>query len=225
MSDNMMPELTLNPTEAAQEAVPELTLTPEAPAAPETEKKEVEPVKVDESMLTEQEKKAVDDFAKKIDITDTNLVLNYGVAAQKSVATFSENALSSVRNKDLGEVGNMITDLIGELKSFDAGEEQQKGILGFFKKKGNELDNLKTKYNKAETNVENIQGMLEAHQVQLLKDIAMLDKMYELNMAYFKELSMYILAGKKKLADVRANELQQAMDCLLYTSPSPRDTR
>ena len=104
MSDNMMPELTLNPTEAAQEAVPELTLTPEAPAAPEAEKKEVEPVKVDESMLTEQEKKAVDDFAKKIDITDTNLVLNYGVAAQKSVATFSENALSSVRNKDLGEV-------------------------------------------------------------------------------------------------------------------------
>ena len=108
MSDNMMPELTLNPTEAAQEAVPELTLTPEAPAAPETEKKEVEPVKVDESMLTEQEKKAVDDFAKKIDITDTNLVLNYGVAAQKSVATFSENALSSVRNKDLGEVGETL---------------------------------------------------------------------------------------------------------------------
>mgnify|MGYP003017818373 CR=1 FL=1 len=106
----------------------------------------------------------------------------------------------------------MITNLIGELKNFDANEEQQKGILGFFKKKGNELDNLKTKYNKAETNVENIQSMLEGHQVQLLKDIAMLDKMYELNMAYFKELSMYILAGKKKLAEVRANELQQAMD-------------
>ncbi len=212
MSDNMMPELTLNPTEAAQEAVPELTLTPEAPAAPETEKKEVAPVKVDESMLTEQEKKAVDDFAKKIDITDTNLELNYGVAAQKSVATFSENALSSVRNKDLGEVGNMITDLIGELKSFDANEEQQKGIMGFFKKKTSQLEALKTKYDKTETNVEKIQSMLEAHQVQLLKDIAMLDKMYELNMAYFKELSMYILAGKKKLADVRANELQQAMD-------------
>ena len=212
MSDNMMPELTLNPTEAAQETVPELTLTSDAPAPEQEKKKEVEPVKVDESMLTEQEKKAVDDFAKKIDITDTNLVLNYGVAAQKSVATFSENALSSVRNKDLGEVGNMITDLIGELKSFDAGEEQQKGILGFFKKKGDQIDALKTKYNKAETNVENIQGMLEAHQVQLLKDIAMLDKMYDLNMAYFKELSMYILAGKKKLAEVRAGELQQAMD-------------
>ena len=130
----------------------------------------------------------------------------------KNVAGFSENALNSVRTKDLGEVGDMITDLIGELKSFDANEEQQKGILGFFKKKGDQLDALKTKYNKAETNVENIQGMLEAHQVQLLKDIAMLDKMYDLNMAYFKELSMYILAGKKKLADVRANELQQAMD-------------
>ena len=105
----------------------------------------------------------------------------------------------------------MITDLIGELKNFDANEEQQKGILGFFKKKGDQLDNLKTKYSKAETNVENIQSMLEGHQVQLLKDIAMLDKMYDLNMAYFKELSMYILAGKKKLAEVRANELQQAM--------------
>ena len=116
MSDNMMPELTLNPTEAAQEAVPELTLTPEAPAAPEAEKKEVEPVKVDESMLTEQEKKAVNDFAKKIDITDTNLVLNYGVAAQKSVATFSENALSSVRNKDLGEVGETLSNLVVEVK-------------------------------------------------------------------------------------------------------------
>ena len=109
-------------------------------------------------------------------------------------------------------MGNMITDLIGELKSFDANEEQQKGILGFFKKKGDQIDNLKTKYNKAETNVENIQSMLEGHQVQLLKDIAMLDKMYELNMAYFKELSMYILAGKKKLDDVRAKELPQAMD-------------
>lgn len=130
MSDNMMPELTLNPTETAQEAVPELTLTPEAPAAPEKEKKEVEPVKVDESMLTEQEKKAVDDFAKKIDITDTNLVLNYGVAAQKSVATFSENALSSVRNKDLGEVGETLSNLVVEVKGF--GQEEKKGFAGLF---------------------------------------------------------------------------------------------
>ena len=126
MSENMMPELTLNPTEAAQEAVPELTLTPEAPAAPEKEKKEVEPVKVDESMLTEQERAAVDEFVKKIDITDTNLVLNYGVAAQKSVATFSENALSSVRNKDLGEVGETLSNLVVEVKGF--GQEEKKEI-------------------------------------------------------------------------------------------------
>ena len=135
-----------------------------------------------------------------------------GSACQKKIGDFSEAALSKVSTKDLGEVGDMITDLIGELKSFDANEEQQKGIMGFFKKKTSQLEALKTKYDKTETNVEKIQSMLEAHQVQLLKDIAMLDKMYELNMAYFKELSMYILAGKKKLADVRANELQQAMD-------------
>ena len=154
----------------------------------------------------------VDQFAQKIDITNSQQVLQYGSACQKKIGDFSEAALSKVSTKDLGEVGDMITDLIGELKSFDANEEQQKGIMGFFKKKTSQLDALKTKYDKTETNVEKIQSMLEAHQVQLLKDIAMLDKMYELNMAYFKELSMYILAGKKKLADVRANELQQAMD-------------
>ena len=139
----------------------------------------------------------VDDFAEKIDITNSQQVLQYGAASQKKIGDFSEAALSKVSTKDLGEVGEMITSLIGELKSFDAAEEE-KGIFGFFKKKQNQLDNLKSKYNKAETNVENIQAMLENHQVQLLKDIAMLDKMYQLNMAYFKELSMYILAGKKK---------------------------
>ena len=137
----------------------------------------------------------VDAFAQKIDITNSQQVLQYGSACQKKIGDFSEAALSKVSTKDLGEVGGMISDLIGELKNFDAAEEE-KGILGFFKKKGNQLDNMKTKYSK----------------VQLLKDIAMLDKMYELNMAYFKELSMYILAGKKKLADFRAHELQQAMD-------------
>ena len=154
----------------------------------------------------------VDSFAEKIDITNSQQVLQYGSACQKKIGDFSEAALAKVSTKDLGEVGDMITNLIGELKNFDANEEQQKGILGFFKKKGDQLDAMKMKYNKAETNVEKIQSMLEGHQVQLLKDIAMLDKMYDLNMAYFKELSMYILAGKKKLAEVRANELQQAMD-------------
>ena len=207
MSDNMMPELTLNPTEAAQEAVPELTLTPEAPAAPETEKKEVEPVKVDESMLTEQEKKAVDDFAKKIDIADTNLVLNYGVAAQKSVATFSENALSSVRNKDLGEVGETLSNLVVEVKGF--GQEEKKGFAGLFHKQKDKLELMRAQYGKAETSVNRIVSELEKHQVTLMKDIAMLDQMYELNLKYYKELTMYIIAGKKRLAEVRSGELEE----------------
>lgn len=207
MSDNMMPELTLNPTEAAQEAVPELTLTPEALAAPEAEKKEVEPVKVDESMLTEQEKKAVDDFAKKIDITDTNLVLNYGVAAQKSVATFSENALSSVRNKDLGEVGETLSNLVVEVKGF--GQEEKKGFAGLFRKQKDKLELMRAQYGKAETSVNRIVSELEKHQVTLMKDIAMLDQMYELNLKYYKELTMYIIAGKKRLAEVRTGELEE----------------
>ena len=207
MSDNMMPELTLNPTEAAQEAVPELTLTPEAPAAPETEKKEVEPVKVDESMLTEQEKKAVDDFAKKIDIKDTNLVLNYGVAAQKSVATFSENALSSVRNKDLGEVGETLSNLVVEVKGF--GQEEKKGFAGLFHKQKDKLELMRAQYGKAETSVNRIVSELEKHQVTLMKDIAMLDQMYEMNLKYYKELTMYIIAGKKRLAEVRSGELEE----------------
>ena len=207
MSDNMMPELTLNPTEAAQEAVPELTLTPEAPAAPETEKKEVEPVKVDESMLSEQEKKAVDDFAKKIDIKDTNVVLNYGVAAQKSVATFSENALSSVRNKDLGEVGETLSNLVVEVKGF--GQEEKKGFAGLFHKQKDKLELMRAQYGKAETSVNRIVSELEKHQVTLMKDIAMLDQMYELNLKYYKELTMYIIAGKKRLAEVRSGELEE----------------
>ncbi len=207
MSDNMMPELTLNPTETAQEAVPELTLAPEAPAAPEAEKKEVEPVKVDESMLTEQEKKAVDDFAKKIDIKDTNLVLNYGVAAQKSVATFSENALSSVRNKDLGEVGETLSNLVVEVKGF--GQEEKKGFAGLFHKQKDKLELMRAQYGKAETSVNRIVSELEKHQVTLMKDIAMLDQMYELNLKYYKELTMYIIAGKKRLAEVRSGELEE----------------
>ena len=170
-------------------AVPTLTLDP-APAQEQAQPKQPEPAAAPEAQvkLSPEEQAMVDQFAEKIDITNSQQVLQYGSACQKKIGDFSEAALSKVSTKDLGEVGNMITDLIGELKSFDAGEEQQKGILGFFKKKGDQIDALKTKYNKAETNV------------------------YDLNMAYFKELSMYILAGKKKLAEVRAGELQQAMD-------------
>ena len=173
-------------------AVPTLTLDPvEAPA----EEKQPEPVEApapeQQVRLTPEEQAMVDSFAQKIDITNSQQVLQYGSACQKKIGDFSEAALSKVSTKDLGEVGGMITDLIGELKSFDAAEEE-KGILGFFKKKGSQLDSMKTKYNKAETNVETIQSALEKHQVQLLKDIAMLDKMYDLNMAYFKELMVRV---------------------------------
>jgi len=154
----------------------------------------------------------VEDFAAKIDVTNSQMVLQYGAATQKKVGDFSEAALDKVRTKDLGEVGEALASLVGELKNFDAEEEESKGFFGFFKKAGNNIDQLKTKYAKAETNVERIESMLEAHQVQLLKDIALMDKMYQMNMLYFKELTMYILAGKKKLAQVRETDLKQAMD-------------
>ena len=209
MTDNNMPELTLTPNAAAQAEPPQLTLGTEPPAAPGAEeKKEVEPVKIDESMLTEEERKMVDDFSKKINITDTQLVLQYGSAAQKSVASFSESALSSVRTKDLGEVGDTLSDLVVELKDF--GEEEDKGgIFGFFKKAGNKMETMKAQYSKAEANVEKITRELEQHQVRLMKDIAMFDQMYELNLKYYKELTMYIIAGKKRLAEVRANDVEE----------------
>lgn len=203
-------------------ATPTLTLDPaEDLAAPQPQKQAApDPQAV---RLSPEEQAMVDSFAQKIDITNSQQVLQYGSACQKKIGDFSEAALAKVSTKDLGEVGEMITDLIGELKNFDA-EEEEKGLLGFFKKKSNQIAALKSKYDKAETNVENIQSMLEGHQVQLLKDIAMLDKMYELNMAYFKELSMYILAGKQKLADVRTGVLQQAME-KARTSGLPEDAQ
>ncbi len=207
---NMMPELTLTPdTAAAAEEVPTLTLEPSAPATPATpepEKPAAEPVKLDDSMLSEAEKKAVEDFSKKIDIMDSNLVLQYGAAAQKNVAGFSENALASVRTKDLGEVGKSLSELVVELKGFGE-EEEKKGFFGKFKKAGNKLETMKAQYAKVESNVDKIARELEQHQVTLLKDVAMFDQMYELNLKYYKELTMYILAGKKKLEDVRASEL------------------
>ena len=206
MSDNMIPELTLDPAAAAA-PVPELTLEPAAtPAAPEPEKPEVKPVELDDSMLSEAEKKAVEDFSKKIDVMDSNLILQYGAAAQKNVAGFSESALASVRTKDLGEVGKSLSELVVELKGFGE-EEEKKGLFGKFKKAGNRLEVMKAQYSKVETNVDKIVRELEQHQVTLMKDVAMFDQMYELNLKYYKELTMYILAGKKKLAEVRANEL------------------
>ena len=161
---------------------------------------------VDDSVLSEEERQQVEAFSHQIDLTDSSAVLQYGAGAQKKMADFSEKALASVRTKDLGEVGDMITGLIGELRSFDA-EEESKGLFGLFKKQGSKLTAMKAKYDKVETNVDRICQILEDHQVQLLKDIAMLDRMYDLNLAYFKELTMYIIAGKKRLKEVREGEL------------------
>ncbi len=210
--DSMMPELTLN-AEAAQVEAPRLTLSmePEAPAAPaaEPEKPKAEPVKIDESMLTEAERKMVDEFAKKIDISNSQLVLQYGAAAQKSVAGFSESALSNVRNKDLGEIGETLTNLVVELKNFGEDEEDKGGIFGFFKKASNKMETMRIQSARAEANVDKIVRELEQHQVALMKDIAMFDQMYELNLKYYKELTMYIIAGKKRLAEIQTGQLEE----------------
>ena len=229
MSDNldMTPQLTLTPEAdaavAAAPAAPEaptLTLGGEAaqaaPAAGESalseeerqKQREANAVKLDESMLTEAERKMVDEFAQKIDVTDANVVLQYGSAAQKNIASFSENALNSVRTKDLGEVGQALSALVVELKGFGE-EEDEGGIFGFFKKKRNKLEALKASYAKAEVNVDKIVHALEDHQVVLMKDIAMLDQMYELNTKYYKELTMYIIAGKKRLEYLRTHDLEE----------------
>jgi uncharacterized protein YaaN involved in tellurite resistance len=193
--------------EVADMQVPTLTLDPIETKAPlEEQKREVEGVKLDESTLTEDERKVVNNFVGKIDITNSNLVLQYGSASQKKIADFSGAALDKVKTKDLGEIGDMITGLVSELKGFTV-EEPQKGFLGIFKKAVDNLASMKIKYDKAEVNVNKICGVLEDHQVQLMKDVAMLDEMYNLNLVYFKELSMYIIAGKKKLEEVRKNEL------------------
>lgn len=209
MADNSIPELILEPTATAA-AMPELTLeavpTPAMPAA-EPPKEEAKPVSLDEDLLTDAEKQAVAEFSKKIDVTDSNLVLNYGAAAQKSVASFSENALASVRNKDLGEVGETLSKLVMEVKGF--GQEEKKGFAGLFQKQKDKLALMKEQYSKAESSVDRITKELENHQVTLLKDIAMFDQMYELNLKYYKELTMYIIAGKKRLEEVRAGELEQ----------------
>ena len=202
MPDGTMPELTLNPAAAAAADAPELTLEPEK----KEEKPAAEPVVLDDQMLSDAEKQAVEDFSKKIDIMDSNMILQYGAAAQKNVAGFSENALSSVRTKDLGEVGKDLSELVAELKGFGQ-EEEKKGFFGKFKKAGNKLESMKAQYAKVETNVDRIARELEQHQVTLLKDVAMFDQLYELNLKYYKELTMYILAGRKKLQSVRENEL------------------
>lgn len=195
------PQLTLTPS-LDDAPVPELVAQPAAtvPSAPEQATPQL-----DDSMLTDEEKQMVDSFAQQIDVRNSAMVLQYGAGAQKKMADFSETALSGVRTKDLGEVGGLITDVVTELRSFDATEE--KGLFGFFKKGASKVDALRTRYDKAEANVNKIVEALKGHQMTLMKDAATLDKMYELNLTYFKELTMYLLAGKKKLAEVRSGDL------------------
>lgn len=196
--------------------IPTLTLEP---FSVEDDKQEIikqeetkqETVVFDESTLTPEEQKMVNDFADKIELSQSNVILQYGAGTQKKIADFSESAINNVKTKDLGEIGDMLSNVVMELKSFDA-EEEEKGIFGFFKKTSNKLTAMKTKYDKAEVNISKICQVLEKHQIQLLKDIAMLDKMYELNKTYFKELSMYILAGKKKLEKAQSEELPKLVE-------------
>ena len=202
------PSLTLD----AAPGAPTLTLDPAADEKVIAESKKATPVQVEDTPLSPEEQKMVNDFAEKIDITNSQMVLQYGAASQKKLSDFSETALSRVKTKDMGETGELITSLISELQGFDAATEQPKGIFGFFKKTSNSIEQLKTRYDSADKNVERIKAQLEDHQVTLMKDITMLDKMYELNLVYFKELTMYILAGKKKLAEVRANDLKAAQE-------------
>ena len=195
------------------ESAPDLpAAAPSGTAAADTISQEAQKIldsgetpQIDTSMLTAEELKQVDDFSKQIDVTDSAAILNYGVGAQKKLADFSEKTLTSVRTRDMGEVGGMITDLVTELKGFDVDDE--KGFFGFFKKTANKATALKTRYDSVEKNVNKITSELEKHQVILLKDIDLLDRMYDLNLAYFKELTMYILAGKKRLEEVRATDL------------------
>ncbi|MFT8352217.1 toxic anion resistance protein [Clostridium saccharoperbutylacetonicum] len=197
-----------NPFKDDISVTPNLTFEPFKDETPivkvEEEAKQVEAL--DDSFLTEEEKKMVDEFVEKIDVTNSNSILQYGVGSQKKIADFTETALNNVKTKDLGEVGDMLTNVVCELKSFESIEEK-KGFLGLFKKTSEKLTQMKAKYDKVGGNINKICGMLETHQIQLLKDIAMLDKMYEINKTYFKELSMYILAGKKKLQKLEKEEL------------------
>lgn len=204
------PVLTLYPTEMEQEA------TGIEKAEPEEEKTEPQVV------LSPKEQKMVDDFAASIDLSNSNMVLMYGTGAQKKIADFSETALEHIKTKDLGEIGQMLTDMVGELKTMEV--EEDKGFLGIFRKNGNKLSSMKAKYEKAETHINQVCKMLEGHQIQLLKDVATLDRMYDLNLSYLKELSMYIMAGKKKLNETMKTELPKAVE-KAERSGLPEDTQ
>ena len=217
----------MNDIDELLKEAPTLTFEPvleEKPAAPvEAGKAEAAPAEDLQVELSPEERRMVDDFAAQIDLSNTQQILQYGAGCQKKIADFSESALNSVRTKDMGEVGEVLTQVVAELKSIEDGEEN-KGFLGVFKKKANQLSNMKARYDKAEVNVNKISQALETHQITLLKDVAMLDKMYELNLNYFKELSMYILAGKQKLKAAMENELPALVE-KAERSKLPEDTQ
>ena len=196
------PVLTLEPDLTIEEPKQEVASVMEPQADMDPIQKEMA-----QMVLSPEEVQLVNDFAGKIDIENTNQILQYGAGTQKKMADFSDEALNSVRTQDLGEVGELLTSVVSELKGFDA--EEEKGLFGFFKKQSNKIATLKNRYDKAEANVEKITDSLQQHQLRLMKDSAMLDRMYQQNLAYFKELSMYILAGKKKLAEVRSGKLTE----------------
>lgn len=207
MSDGI--KLTLTPFEDQQAA------QAAAEAAEEADKAVEEKVQQDAQTMqnfSEEEQKMIDAFSEQINILDTNLVFSYGAAAQQNISQFSDAALKNVQTKDLDEVGEMIGNLVVELKGFDTNEEESKGLFGFFKRQSSNIAAMKARYDKAEANVDKICDGLEQHQIQLLRDIALLDKLYDQNLMYFKELSMYIAAGKKRLEAFRANELKAAYD-------------
>ncbi|WP_297634968.1 toxic anion resistance protein [uncultured Clostridium sp.] len=178
---------------------------------------------VDEVQLTDEEKKIVDDFVEKIDINNSNSILQYGVGAQKKISNFSQSALENVQTKDLGEIGEILTNMVYELKTVEETDDK-KGVLGFFKKSKDKISKMKVSYEKVEGNIQKMSNVLEKHQIQLLKDIAMLDKMYETNKVYFKELTMYILAGKKKLQILEQEELPKLQE-KARNSGNPQDAQ
>ena len=203
--ESSTPTLTLEPEIVEETPAAVQAAVQEAPETPAESQEDINAM----ASLSVEEQKMVEEFAQKIDIENTNQVLQYGAGTQKKMADFSDAALENVRTQEMGEVGNLLADVVTELKDFDALEDQGKGIMGFFKKQAGKADSLKNRYAKAETNVDKISEALQEHQIRLMKDTAMLDKMYEQNLNYYKELTMYVLAGKAKLKEVREGKLAE----------------
>ena len=219
-----VPVLTLEPSMTEEASAAAATASQAVAAVQTAPEAQPEEPKAAEPVLTPEEQKAVDDFAKQIDVENTDQILQYGAGTQKKMADFSDSALENVKTKDLGQIGDLLTNVVGELKSFDALEEEKGGLFGLFKKQVNKMETLKNRYAKAEVNVDKISQALQEHQVRLMKDTALLDRMYDQNLAYYKELTMYVLAGKKRLAEVRAGKLAE-LETKAKASGLPEDAQ